>query len=121
MSQAAGEETLAVPGTVPTVLDPADGWVVAGVAATAVATDLALRSGALGLAGALLVLVAAVALLACGRLATWQARLVAAVAPVFGAFLAIRTSAWLLPLDLLAALGLLALGASLARAGTCST
>jgi len=117
MSQAAGEETLAVPGTVPTVLDPADGWVVAGVAVTAVATDLALRSGALGLAGALLVLVAAVALLACGRLATWQARLVAAVAPVFGAFLAIRTSAWLLPLDLLAALGLLALGASLARGG----
>jgi len=117
MSQAVGEETLAVPGIVPTVIDPADGRVVAGAAAVAVATDLALRAGVLGLAGALLVLITAAALLASGRLASWQARLVVAAAPVFGVFLAVRASDWLLPLDVAAALGLLALGASLARGG----
>src|SRR6266508_2787356 len=57
------------------ILDPADGRVLVGVAAAAVATDLALRSGVAGLAGALLVAVAAAALLASGRLHTRSARL----------------------------------------------
>jgi nitrogen fixation/metabolism regulation signal transduction histidine kinase len=49
-------------------------------------------------AGALLVAVAAATLLASGRLHTWSARLATAAAPLFGVWLAIRTSPWLVPL-----------------------
>jgi hypothetical protein len=118
MTQAADQAPLALPGVEETIVDPADARVLVGVAAAAVATDLALRSGAVGLAGALLVAVAAATLLASGRLHTWSARLATAAAPLFGAWLAIRTSPWLVPLDALAAGGLLALGASLARGGS---
>jgi Domain of unknown function (DUF4173) len=109
---------LALPGAQETIVDPADGRVLAGVVAAAVATDLAVRSGVAGLTGALLVAVAAAALLASGRLHTPSARLATAAAPVFGVWLAIRASPWLVPLDVLAAGGLLALGASLARGGS---
>jgi Domain of unknown function (DUF4173) len=118
MSQVADQPPLALPGVKDTVLDPADGRVLVAVAAGAVATDLALRSGAVGLGGTLLVAVAAAMLLASGRLRTRSARLATAAAIVFGAWLAIRTSPWLVPLDALAAGGLLALGASLARGGS---
>jgi hypothetical protein len=66
------------------------------------------------------VLVAAVAamLVGTGGVRGWHARAVIGAVPVFGAFLALRTSPWLLPLDVLAAGGLLALGASLAREGS---
>jgi hypothetical protein len=101
-----------------TVLDAADGRVLVGVAAAAAATDIALRSGAVGLSGALLVAVAAAMLLASGRLRTRSARLATAAAILFGVWLAIRTSLWLVPLDAAAAGGLLALGASLARGGS---
>lgn len=80
--------------------------------------DLALRSGLVGLAGALLVLATSAALLACRWLRTRQARLLVALAPLFGGWLALRTSGWLLPLDLVAAFGLLALGVSLSAGGT---
>jgi Domain of unknown function (DUF4173) len=117
-TRTADQALLAMPGVQETIVDPADGRVLAGVAAAAVATDLAVRSGVAGLAGALLVAVAAAALLASGRLHTRSARLATAAAPVFGVWLAIRTSPWLVPLDVLAAGGLLALGASLARGGS---
>jgi Domain of unknown function (DUF4173) len=117
MSQTA-EQPIALPGIEKTILDQADLPVLAGVAAVGLATDLALRAGGLGLGGALLVAVATAALLASGRLATWSARLTVAAAPLFGAWLALRTSPWLIPLDLLAAAGLLAVGASLARGGS---
>jgi hypothetical protein len=118
VTRTADQALLALPGVEETVVDPADGRVLAGVAAAAVATDLAVRSGVAGLAGALLVAVAAAALLASGRLHTRSARLATAAAPLFGAWLAIRTSPWLVPLDVLAAGGLLALGTSLARGGS---
>jgi Domain of unknown function (DUF4173) len=118
MSQTADQPPLALPGVKDTVVDPADARVLVGVAAAAAATDLALRSGAAGLAGALLVAVAAATLLASGRLHTRSARLATTAAPLFGVWLAIRTSPWLVPLDALAAGGLLALGASLARGGS---
>jgi hypothetical protein len=118
MSRTPDQALLALPGVEKTIVDPADARVLVGVAAASVATDLALRSGAVGLAGALLVAVAAAALLASGRLHTRSARLATAAAPLFGAWLAIRASPWLLPLDALAAGGLLALGASLARGGS---
>jgi hypothetical protein len=118
LTRTADQALLALPGVEETIVDPADGRVLVGVAAAAVATDLVLRSGVAGLAGALLVAVAAAALLASGRLHTRSARLATAAAPLFGAWLAIRTSPWLVPLDVLAAGGLLALGASLARGGS---
>jgi hypothetical protein len=117
-TRTADQALLALPGVQETIVDPADGRVLVGVAAAAVATDLAVRSGVAGLAGALLVAVAAAALLASGRLHTRSARLAIAAAPVFGVWLAIRASPWLVPLDVLAAGGLLALGASLARGGS---
>jgi hypothetical protein len=117
-TRTADQALLALPGVQETIVDPADGRVLAGVAAAAVATDLAVRSGVAGLAGALLVAVAAAGLLASGRLHTRSARLATAAAPVFGVWLAIRASPWLVPLDVLAAGGLLALGASLARGGS---
>jgi hypothetical protein len=118
VTRTADQALLALPGVEETIVDPADGRVLVGVAAAAVATDLAVRSGVAGLAGALLVAVAAAALLASGRLHTRSARLATAAAPLFGAWLAIRTSPWLVPLDVLAAGGLLALGTSLARGGS---
>jgi Domain of unknown function (DUF4173) len=118
VTRTADQALLALPGVEETIVDPADGRVLVGVAAAAVATDLALRSGVAGLAGALLVAVASAALLASGRLHTRSARLATAAAPLFGAWLAIRASPWLVPLDVLAAGGLLALGASLARGGS---
>jgi hypothetical protein len=117
-TRTADQALLALPGVQETIVDPADGRVLAAVAAAAVATDLAVRSGVAGLAGALLVAVVAAALLASGRLHTRSARLATAAAPVFGIWLAIRASPWLVPLDVLAAGGLLALGASLARGGS---
>ncbi|HET9443980.1 MAG TPA: DUF4173 domain-containing protein [Acidimicrobiales bacterium] len=96
---------------------PPDLRVVGAVAAAAVATDLALRSGVIGVAGGLLAGVVVAGLLGGGRVPNRRAWPVLALAPAFGAFLAVRTSPWLLPLDVVAAAGLLVLGASLSREG----
>jgi hypothetical protein len=80
--------------------------------------DLAVRSGIAGVGGALAVLIAAAGLVVTSRPANRQAWSVAAAAPLFGVWLAVRTSAWLLPLDVLAAGGLLVLAATLARGGS---
>lgn len=79
--------------------------------------DLAVRSGG-GLSAAILVLAVAAFLLVSGRPPSWQSRALIGAAPVFGVFLALRSSPWLLPLDVLVAGGLLVLGASLARGGS---
>jgi hypothetical protein len=92
--------------------------VVTAALVAGVLADLAVRSGGAGLAGAILVLTVAGMLLAGGRPAGWQARAVIAAAGLFGGFLAVRASPWLLPLDVFAAGGLLALGASLAGGGS---
>lgn len=80
--------------------------------------DLALRSGTASVGGALLVVGVSAALLASGRLRTLDATLLVAAAPLFGMWLAVRTSDWLLPLDGLAAVGLLVLGTSLSSGGS---
>ncbi|MBW3614391.1 MAG: DUF4173 domain-containing protein [Actinobacteria bacterium] len=98
-------------------LSPPDGRVLAAVAAGAVGTDLALRSGVAGVAGALLPALVAGGLLASGRVVNRRAWPVLALAPLFGLWLAVRVSPWLLPLDVAAAVALVALGASLARRG----
>ncbi len=89
---------------------------VAGVAG--VATDLALRHGPPTVAGAALVFVAAAGLLVAARPSNRQATALIALAPVFGVFLVLRYTYWVLPLDVVAAGGLLALGAAYARGGS---
>jgi hypothetical protein len=91
--------------------------VLVAVVVAAIATDLALRSGLNGLAGALLSVVVAVGVLASGRVPNRRAWPLLLAVPVFGIGLAVRVNEALLVFDLLAAAALLLLGASLARTG----
>jgi hypothetical protein len=92
---------------------------VAGAAAFAgIATDLALRHGPPTISGAILVFVAAVGLLIAARPSNPQAIALIAAAPVFGVWLVLRFSVWVLPMDVIAAGALLALGAAYARGGS---
>jgi two-component system sensor histidine kinase BaeS len=97
---------------------PVTAWSVLLSVGIGLLGDLAVRSGVVGLAGALLVLATSAALLASRRLRTRQARLLVALAPLFGIWFALRTSGWLLPLDVVAAFGLLVLGVSLSSGGS---
>ena len=97
---------------------PADRSMLVMALIAAVATDVALRSGLDNVTGAVLVAVVAGCLVVSGRVENPQARALAAAAVVFGSFLAVRTSPWLLPFDVLAAAGLLVLAASLAERGS---
>ncbi|MFL5799392.1 MAG: DUF4153 domain-containing protein [Actinomycetota bacterium] len=96
----------------------ADLRVLVAAGAAAMATDLAVRSGGVGTAGALLVVAVAGGILATGRIRNPQAVALVASAPLFGAWLMVRTSPWLIPLDAVAVAGLLVAGASLARGGS---
>jgi len=97
---------------------PADARVLVAAGVAALLTDLAVRSGAAGVAGTLLVVAVAVALVGTGRVAGAQATALVAGAAVFGVLLSLRSSPWLLPLDVVATAGLLVLGASLAGGGS---
>lgn len=92
--------------------------VFVSAAAAGIATDLALRHGPQTISGALLVAVTATALVAAARPENPQAVAMAGAALVFGSWLAVRTSPWILPLDIVAAGGLLALAAAYARGGS---
>jgi uncharacterized protein DUF4153 len=100
------------------LVTPADWRALAIAGSSAVAVDLAVRSGVVGVAGAVAVAVAAEGMLASGRISNRQARVLVLLAPVFGIWLALRMSPWLVPIDIAAAGGLLALGASFARGGS---
>jgi hypothetical protein len=80
--------------------------------------DLAMRSGVATVAGALCITAVSVALLVTRRAHNPQAIALVAAAPVFGFWLLFRTSAWLIPFNILAAAGLLGFGASLSRGGS---
>ena len=97
---------------------PADGRVLIGVVVAGEAMDLAVRAGGDGAAGTLLVAIVAGAMLAGGRIRNPQAVALVAAAPLFGVWLMLRSSPWLLPADVLAAAALLAVGASLAHEGS---
>jgi uncharacterized protein DUF4153 len=97
---------------------PADAFVVAAALLAALGMDLAVRSGVAGLSGALLVAIVAATMLKSGRVTNPQAQALVAAAPLFGLWLLVRTSPWLIPLDIVAAGCLLALGASLATGGS---
>ena len=105
---------------------PADAGVAAAAGVAAVLADLAVRSGVAGVAGTLLVIAVVAGLLASGRVANApvggrvagvEAAWVVGAALPFGLFLSLRTSPWLLPLDIMAIAGLLLLGSSLAGGG----
>jgi hypothetical protein len=114
----------------PTILDPEyiprgkhaagtpDARVLVAVAAAAVGFDAAVRSGVAGLLGAAFVAAVSLALAWSGRIRNRQAMVAIALAPVFGAFLALRMSMWLIPLDIVVAAGLLAVGVSFAERGS---
>ncbi len=80
--------------------------------------DQALHAGAFGFGAAATVIVGALLLVAAGRLRRAQALAVAGVAALFGLWLVLRASPWLVWPDLVAGIGLLFLAASLAESGS---
>jgi hypothetical protein len=102
----------------PAVEEPADARVLVVAAAGAVGVDLAVRSGVASLGGALCVLAVAVGLAGSGRIRNPHAVGALLLAPVFGVFVALRQSPWLVLLDLAAAAVCLAVAASFARGGS---
>ena len=96
----------------------APGWLVAAALGVGVLGDLALRAELVGIATAVLVTVTAALLLLGGGLVSVQSKVIVSLAPLFGVWAALRGSGWLLPLDLIAAFGLLLLGVSLSRGGS---
>ena len=99
-----------------TVVEPVDRRALVAVAAAAVAFDLVVSRGP-GLSLTLLVVALTAGLVGSGRLVNRPAVGVALGAPLFGLFLLLRLSPPLVMLNVLAAAGLLALAASLARGG----
>lgn len=102
------------------VVERADRRVLALALLTGVAFDVGVRSGVVTVGGALAVLVAVGALLTSGRLGTAASRACAGSAAVFGLCLAVRSSEWLVAVNVLAVTGLLALAGVLARDGRLS-
>ena len=99
------------------VLEPADGRVLGLAVAAGIAFDLGLRSGVTSIGGTLAVLVAGATLLGSGRLRTGASQACVAAASALGFFFALRTSEWLLALNLVGAAALLVLAGILAREG----
>ncbi len=82
------------------------------------AFDVGMRSGVASVAGACAVAVVAAVMLSARHIRGVHATSMVAAAPLFGAWLAVRMSPWLLPFDIIAAAALLFLGASLAQDGS---
>ena len=101
-----------------TVEEPPGSATLVAAVAVGLATDLAIRSGVVGLGGVVAVVVATAALAAAGRACNPQALALAALAPAFGMWLGLRQSPWLLVLDVVATGGLLGLAASFWRGGS---
>jgi hypothetical protein len=107
----------------PAYLDPLlarsrDGFVVAACVAVAVAFDLAIQSGLVGVGGALAIVVACAALALSGRLRNRTSIVLLAAAPLFALWLVFRASVWLIPLNISAACALVLLAVSLSSGGS---
>jgi hypothetical protein len=89
---------------------------VAAIVAGGLAVDLGLRGGGIGLGSTVALSVAALGVLATGRHRTVETWVLTAVALVLAGCLAVRTSPWIVTLDWIAVVGLLALTAT-PRAG----
>ena len=97
---------------------PPDMWTLPLVALAAVLADLSVRSGIAALSGTLLVLAVGAGLLASRRATSVHGQVLIAATPLFGLFLSLRMSAWLIPFDVMAIGSLLVMGVALARAGS---
>ena len=80
--------------------------------------DQSIRTGIFGLGASLVFLIGAAVLVRVGRLERLESRVLVAVAALFACWFTLRASPWLLWPDLVAALGLLGLAASLAVRGS---
>ena len=99
-------------------LRPATFLVFASAAAVAVAFDLAMHSNPVGLAGAITIALLACTVMATGEVVNRQSQVLAALSVAFGAWLGVRDTQWLVPLNILAASCCLVASASLARGGS---
>lgn len=97
---------------------PADAKALAAVCISACVFDWATRSGFNGIAGAALFTAIPAMLVATKRFVNTPAVVALALTPLFGIWLAIRTSAWLLVPDVLVTLFLLAVAASFGSGGS---
>jgi hypothetical protein len=97
---------------------PATWKVVFAVVLVGLIADQALRVGAVGVGATAALTVAALLLVFVGRMARLQSRLLAAAAALFGAWLSLRASPWLLVPDIAASLLLMGAAASLAVRGS---
>lgn len=97
---------------------PADRKVLAWVLGVGILFDLAVRSGFLGIAGALLLYVMPIAMMATRRVTRRQAVITASIVPIFAFWLLLRSSPWLIVPDVGAALGLIAISAGLQGGGS---
>ncbi|HVF73852.1 MAG TPA: DUF4173 domain-containing protein [Acidimicrobiales bacterium] len=100
------------------VAEPPDTRVVVAAAVGAVGLDIALRSGVASLGGAVCVVAVSAALAWSGRIRNPHAVAALMMAPVFGVFLALRQSPWLVLLDLAVVALCLAVAASFAKGGS---
>jgi hypothetical protein len=119
MAVPARPDDLDLPSGVPwlntRVAIPADRRVLIWAGVVAIMTDIAAQAGGMAVAGALLVVMVTAAILTSGRVVGVHATVVVAAAPVFGMWLFLRASPWLLIPDLAVVTGLIALGVSLGR------
>lgn len=92
-------------------------WTVAMLVIAGVCVDLVLRSRLDGAAASASVAAAALAIVVGARTVSRQAHAVLVLAVAIGASLSLRSSPWLVPLDVVAAGGLLVAGALLSREG----
>lgn len=92
--------------------------VVLVVAVAAAVADAAVRAGVSSVTGSVLVAVMVLGLFASGRLTNPHGMALVGAALLFAPWLSLRTSPWLVPLDVAAAGGLLVAGCSLATAGS---
>jgi hypothetical protein len=118
------------PATPATVTRPDPGWLkvelrspatrltVACALVVGLLADQWLRVGTFGLAATLTLAITALSLMFAGRLMTLESRALAAGAVLFGAWLMLRASPWLLWPDLAMSFGLLGLSASLSVRGS---
>jgi hypothetical protein len=98
-------------------LRPAAPLVFASAAAAAIVFDLSMRSHPVGIGGAISIALLACTVLATGEVANNQSRVLLILAVAFGAWLGVRDTPWLAPLNILAASSCLVAAASLARTG----
>lgn len=91
---------------------------VVAVLVAGLVADQFLRSGAVGLGASATFGSAAVLLIFAGRISRLEPRLLAAAAVLFGTWLSLRASAWLLVPDIAVALALLGIAASLSTRGS---